>query len=77
MSDQIRNCRTCAHCVPHENGREGYDHCRRFQLFCSNAVTFGKLCGRDLKEWTPKTALPPPPPRRSLRRWLYDLLFAP
>lgn len=72
----LRNCTTCAHWAKSSNG-EVFDKCRRFQTYTAFALhdtwKGESTCGGELREWRPK---PPPRPRRSLRQWLYDLLFA-
>lgn len=70
LNSPVKNCRTCVHCVRDRLGAS-YDHCNLFQYYCSIAVHHD-LCGYDLKAWR---AIPPKPPRRSFRQWLYDLLL--
>ena len=76
--EPIKNCQTCAHNTPSTSGLgESFDHCRRFQAYCSCAF---HQCWdnrqHELTEWQAKPPSPPRKPRRSLRRWLWDLLFA-
>lgn len=63
----IKNCRTYVHCVK-DGSLPTYDHCSRFSLYCTNAVSF--KCGLNLSGWQPK------PPRRSLRQFLHDVFWA-
>lgn len=62
-----RNCQNCVHCKKSATGFD-FDRCKRFQTFCEFAVT-RPLCGYELRFWQPR------PPRRSLRRWLIDLIW--
>ena len=71
---EVRSCFTCAHRAADRLG-EQFDHCRRWQCYCTTAIRFN--CGKDLVDWRRKPPEPVKPPRRSLRRWLYDLLLAP
>lgn len=61
----VRNCRNCVH--RHNNG--WVDECVRTGTTCSIAVLAESLCGERLRFWQPK------PPRRSLRRWLFETLW--
>jgi hypothetical protein len=70
--EPIKNCQTCAHRAHDDMGKE-FDRCRRFQRFCSIA---NHRCAPDLREWRAKPPMPPKHRRRSLRRWLIDLLWA-
>lgn len=71
----LRNCRTCAHSVPDSDFSDdpGWDHCARWN--CYTFIAVARKCGDDLKEWRPQPPQPPKPSRRSLRRWLLDLLW--
>jgi hypothetical protein len=77
----IKCCDTCVHqrvgtgYSSPENARE-FAKCALFQTFCSVAVTHH--CTFDFKRWQSKIPLPslPKPPRRSLRRWIYDTFLA-
>lgn len=65
----VRNCRTCVH-VHTDTGGPFYDYCNKHRLYCKTAVHFDIARGLGLQCWKAK------PPRRSLRQWLYDLLWA-
>ena len=73
LNSPVRSCHTCVHRNPSELS-EDFDHCRRWKVSCNLAVHWSDHCGRELRDWR---LAPPKPPRRSLRRWLYDTLFAP
>lgn len=69
LNTPVKSCQTCIYCESSESG-VFFDHCKRWQLYCSLAVSphWGR-CGNELKEWRPK---PPPVPARSLRQWFHD-----
>lgn len=73
LNSPVRSCRTCVHREASKLN-PAFDRCGRWQVYCSTAVGFSNLCGDSLAQWRSAS---PKPPRRSLRRWLYDLLFAP
>jgi hypothetical protein len=58
----IKNCRTCAHVKM--DCYPADDFCCRLGCYCRVAASYCKM-----DRWQPK------PPRRSLRRWLYDLIL--
>lgn len=67
----VRNCDTCAH----QKRIEHYysPQCLLTGYFCKTQRKFPSLaCDDKLSGWTPR---PPKPPRRSLRQWLYDLIW--
>jgi hypothetical protein len=73
----IKTCQTCVHRVPSQTGLIRYDYCARLQRYCVTALnTEHDLCGKELKYWQPQPPKPPKPKRRSLLRWLRDLLWA-
>lgn len=75
LNSPVRNCQNCVHRVRDsyfEN--EHWDRCRRFQLYCRNAMSSSLLCGINLREWRPT---PPKSTRRSLRQFLCDILWKP
>jgi hypothetical protein len=74
LNSPVRSCHTCVHRKANTVSGESFDHCRRWKTFCELAVRWSDHCGHELREWR---LAPPKPPRRSLRRWLYDTLFAP
>jgi len=65
----VKNCRTCAHCVPYAKARSEvveleYSRCAKFATFCRIARTY-KDC--DLaRDWHPAPPPPPPKPRRGI-----------
>lgn len=75
LNSPVRTCVTCVHRVPdgYLSDHERFDHCRKYQQYCSVAVMFEDDCGVNRRSWQQK---PPPKPRRSLRQWLYDLIWA-
>ena len=58
----VKNCRTCVHCYIDDSPL--WDKCSKLSGFCHTSITH---CG--YKFWQPK------PKRRSLRRWLLDLIW--
>lgn len=65
-----RACGTCRH----REGRHGIgQECGALGDFASVARSPGRTCGPEGSLWEPSS---PPPPRRSLRRWLYETLWA-
>lgn len=71
LNSPLKCCQTCAYRLDGKRGNGDYDKCIRFHFSCPTAVTY--FCTSELTEWRP---VPPKPPRRSLRQWLYDLLLA-
>lgn len=47
-----------------------FDTCLRWKNYCELAIKWNDYCGKSLTTWRPK------PPKRSLRKWLWDLLLA-
>lgn len=69
LNSPLRNCATCFHRNADRILGEDWDSCRRWRGSCHFAVRNEHLCGLGLREWK---AIPP---RRSLRQWLYDMLW--
>lgn len=74
LNSPVKNCRTCAHCS-RDNMGSRFDHCMRYGHYCSTSILFDDLCGTELVGWKQSPPPPPPKPRRSLRQWIYDLLW--
>lgn len=82
MSPHIKNCRTCAHCLPHELptldkcARNGGNYCGSVKdhdyLAAMDGLQLPKLC-----EWEPVPAAPAKPPRRGLLQVIRDLFYNP
>jgi hypothetical protein len=73
----FKSCDNCAYCVRDKWGRR-FDHCSKVGMYCSTVRISGvestlALCNKDFSGWMP---IPPKPPRRSLRQWLYDVFWA-
>lgn len=69
MSEPIKNCRTCAHRAG--GVMSGLGYCELTGFHCESQRRYPEPpCDENLSGWTPR------PPRRSLRKWLYDLLLA-
>lgn len=72
LNSPVKNCQTCVHSAWTTIKEDGKlfekRYCLRFQNTTVNA--YPNDCRLD--EWK---AIPPKPPRRSLRAWLYDLLW--
>lgn len=67
LNAPVKNCRTCAHNVISWSDNPGLDHCVRMG-------SYSDICMRhcQTRNWQPK---PTKPGRRSLRRFLLDLLW--
>lgn len=74
LNAPVKSCHTCVHCVPDKYLGEAWSDCRRWRLLTRFAVHSEDCCGKELKGWKAKP--PESPTRRSLRQWLYDLLWA-
>lgn len=81
MTDTYLNStpRSCENCRFRE-GEEWHPGgwmCKRSGIYCTHTMVDNRYegiwCDRNLKGWAP---IPPKPPARSLRQWLYDLLWA-
>lgn len=63
----VRNCLNCAH---RTKNSWGSDHCVLCGWICSVQRSYpAPPCDVNLSGWQPR------PPRRSLRQWLYDLIW--
>lgn len=73
LNSPLKCCDTCIYRAPDPVlGRDPYwDTCSRFKTSCRLAMEFH--CGYGLSEWRQK---PPPAPKQSLRRWIYEKLWA-
>jgi hypothetical protein len=59
LNAPVRNCQTCVHCDyawPSHN----YDHCMRWQFYCTIAATSPRMCEGSLTEWRQR------PPARNI-----------
>lgn len=67
----VKSCQTCVHHEP-RSGDSYFSRCNRWQHYCSTSVGHEGFCGASLRAWQQR---PPKPPLRSLRQWIYDLLW--
>lgn len=65
----LKSCDTCAY----QQGRGEFARCARAGMYCSTVRMFAARlrdhCDENFSGWVEKA---PPPPKRSLRQWLYD-----
>lgn len=74
---QVRNCGNCAHKINDPLGARFWC-CAKAGLYCdvvrrSRCEDTASKCDANFSGWMP---IPPKPPRRSLRQFLYDTLWA-
>lgn len=69
----FKSCSNCVYCVKNEID-ERFDHCGLSGNYCIIERRYNNKCDEGFSGWAP---IPPKPPCRSLRRWLYDTFFAP
>lgn len=68
LNAPVKNCGTCAHHAP-SNQHATFNKCAKYGYQYANFA----IHSCQARFWQQR---PPIPPRRSLRQWLYDTLFA-
>jgi hypothetical protein len=69
LNTPIKSCDNCAY----RRGRGEYARCARSGYYCSTERQCHGNCDKNFSGWR---QVPPPQPRRSLRAWIRDLLWA-
>lgn len=71
LNSPVKSCKNCAYC---DKEVLGIDTCTKYGFLCSTmrkmATDKFSLCDEDFSGWRQR------PKRRSLRRWLADLLWS-
>lgn len=78
LNSTPKGCQTCRFKVnAWGENRPLFWHCGKTGGYCTTmrglSAQPGAECDNDFSGWAP---IPPKPPRRSLRQWIYDLLWA-
>lgn len=76
LNSTPRGCSTCLFKQTGELSGAAFWRCGKTGYFCTTmrgTANAARDCDEHFSGWAP---IPPKPPRRSLRHWLYDLFLA-